>query len=288
VSAHRRLLLLLLVIPLVATACVEDEPGGPLPIGKPPPEPAPPPRAAARDPLAKLPEPRYLDQDPPACCPKLLGGWQAPYTSAPGEEVRGTLSSPGPGPGPQRIEVDADVVFRISRVSATGERPRTLRERRVHVEAVRAFHRPYLTLRLPEEPDAYYALELELHAKGHPAERYVSYTYVPPRQSGVALLLDRETAEPGETLRLTVENRGRAPLEYGVAYRLERWEGRWRWLNRDDAFIAIAKGVQPGHREPEQIHLPDDLDPGSFRIVKSFLARASGRELDAAVQFEVR
>ena len=111
---------------------------------------------------------------------------------------------------------------------------------------------------------------------------------VPPRQSGVALSLERETAERGDILRLTVENRGAAPLEYGVAYRLERWEGRWRWINRDDAFILIAKGVQPGARAHEPIRLPADLEPGRYRIVKSFTARGSGAQLDAAVQFEVR
>ena len=271
---------------IAASSCGGDETAETLPDPRPPGPDVPPPA----DPFAKLPEPRYLDQEPPACCPHLLGGWQHPYTVFPGAKVSGTLSSPGPGPDPQRVEVNADVVFRVSRVTARGERLSVVNERRVYVEAVEAFHKRYLTVRLRDRPPAYYALELELHPNDGPTERYVSYAYLAPRgRPAVELTLDQTSARAGETLRLTVHNRGTARLEYGLAYRLERRIGPlWRWINRDAAFALILLVAEPGSREREEIRLPPDLEPGRYRIVKSFTARPGPREIEAAVEFEVR
>lgn len=106
---------------------------------------------------------------------------------------------------------------------------------------------------------------------------------------GVVLELDRDSAKPGETLELTVENHTRTRLEYGVAYRLERRTADgWRWVNRNSAFILILKVAEPGASERETIQLPEHLEPGRYRIVKTFEAPATGRDLRASVQFTVR
>jgi hypothetical protein len=110
-----------------------------------------------------------------------------------------------------------------------------------------------------------------------------------PKRQGVVLFLNRANMSPGDTLQLTVENFTKTRLEYGVAYRLERRTADgWRWINRDSAFILILKVVEPGRREREEIRLPDDLQPGHYRIVKSFMAPATGRRLDATIEFQVR
>jgi hypothetical protein len=102
------------------------------------------------------------------------------------------------------------------------------------------------------------------------------------------LELDRDSAAPGETLELTVENLTPTRLEYGVAYRLERRTADgWRWVNRDAAFILILKVVEPGGRETEEIMLPRDLRAGRYRIKKSF-SEPAGREFEATIGFEVR
>ena len=59
------------------------------------------------------------------------------------------------------------------------------------------------------------------------------------------------------------------------------------WINEDAAFALILKVVEPGRREREEIRLPDDIRPGRYRIVKSFNAPATGRELEASVGFTV-
>jgi hypothetical protein len=105
---------------------------------------------------------------------------------------------------------------------------------------------------------------------------------------GVVLSLDRDSPHAGETVTLTIENRTRWRLEYGVPYQLEhRTNGRWRWINRDSAFILLLKVLEAGKREREQIELPRRLEPGRYRIVKSFTAPAADRKLDASVEFNV-
>ena len=116
-------------------------------------------------------------------------------------------------------------------------------------------------------------------------------TTAPPAsdsRGGVVLSLDPESPHAGETLTLTVENRTRSRLEYGVPYKLERRErDRWRWVNRDSAFVLPLRFVGAGKREHEDIGLPEHLEPGRYRIVKSFRAPAADRELRAAVEFTV-
>ncbi len=102
------------------------------------------------------------------------------------------------------------------------------------------------------------------------------------------LSLDRDTPHAGETLQLAIENHTGTRLEYGLAYRLERRIGRrWLWINKDAVFALILKTIEPGNREREDIRVPDDLRPGRYRIVKSFNAPETGRELDASVEFTV-
>lgn len=107
-------------------------------------------------------------------------------------------------------------------------------------------------------------------------------------RGGVVLSLDPESPHAGETLTLTVENRTPSRLEYGIPYKLERRESdRWRWVNRDSAFVLPLRFVGAGKREREDIGLPPHLEPGRYRIVKSFRAPAADRELKAAVEFTV-
>jgi hypothetical protein len=201
--------------------------------------------------------------------------------------VTGTLSIPGPVRGTE-VKVDADVRFAVTEVTAEGRRLRLVKERIAHVGVVKDFSVPYLTVNLPRKAPAYYALELDFTREGRRLDHYVSYVYVPPQRAAAALLLDRKVARPGETLELTIENRGPTPLEFGLAYRLERWRGYWKWLNRDDAFISIAIGVSPGRRYRQAVHLPSDAKPGRYRVSKSLTARSANRELEVAAQFKVR
>lgn len=110
-----------------------------------------------------------------------------------------------------------------------------------------------------------------------------------PAPKEITMTLDRRVAKPGARLRLTVHNRGDARVEYGLAYRLERWDGAdWEWLNRDAAFALILKVAEPGAREDERIELPGDARRGRYRIVKEFTVQPAGRRFEAEVRLAVR
>ena len=71
------------------------------------------------------------------------------------------------------------------------------------------------------------------------------------------LELDRETAQPGDTLELTIENLTSTRWEYGAAYRLEhRTDDGWRWVNRDEAFILLLKVLEPRAQRPRGDRTP--------------------------------
>lgn len=109
-----------------------------------------------------------------------------------------------------------------------------------------------------------------------------------PDRARVVLRLDRGTAEPGSTLGLTVENRHPVAIDFGLAFQLERRVGRrWDWINERDAVELIAFVVEPGRRHRDKVFLRKSLEPGRYRIAKSFTLHGSRREVEATVEFSV-
>jgi hypothetical protein len=102
---------------------------------------------------------------------------------------------------------------------------------------------------------------------------------------GIDMEVSPRVARPGQTLRLVVRDRRARRLEGGLAYRLERWEGGWRWLNRDMAFALILVAVEPGRPYTQRIELPGDAEAGLYRVTKNF--RAGGEYLQVAARFNV-
>lgn len=75
----------------------------------------------------------------------------------------------------------------------------------------------------------------------------------------------------GRRLRAIVENRGDSPITYGTSYRLERLEeGKWVPVELDLAFALVAIVLEPERRKAEELLLPPDLEPGRYRVSKSF------------------
>ncbi len=104
----------------------------------------------------------------------------------------------------------------------------------------------------------------------------------------VSLALEPTRAHAGDALQLTAENVGDTRLEYSGAYRLEQRVGdHWRWINRDALFRALLQIIEAGKTEQEEIQLPDHLEPGRYRIVRSFSPPGADWRLGAAAQFTV-
>jgi len=104
----------------------------------------------------------------------------------------------------------------------------------------------------------------------------------------VSLALEPMRARAGDTRQLTLENFGDTPLEYSGAYRLEQRAGdHWRWINRDALFRALLQISEAGKTEQEEIQLPDHLEPGRYRIVRSFSPPGADWKISASAQFTV-
>lgn len=118
-------------------------------------------------------------------------------------------------------------------------------------------------------------------AAAHPA----SATAAPPlspvvRDGRLAgrLLVTPRAAKPGDRLQMTVKNVGTITLSYGLAQRVQRRvDGRWRnaakkiYGTSEPGFRLLAYNVEPGKRgraRADRIALPDDLDPGTYRVLK--------------------
>ena len=104
----------------------------------------------------------------------------------------------------------------------------------------------------------------------------------------VSLALDPTRAHAGDTLQLTLENFGDTRLEYSGAYRLEQRVGdHWRWINRDALFRALLQVIEAGKTEQEEIQMPDNLEPGRYRVVRSFSPSGADWRLRASAPFMV-
>lgn len=92
------------------------------------------------------------------------------------------------------------------------------------------------------------------------------------------LLVSPHTAEPGEELQVSVENRGRVGLTYGLPNRIQRRiHGRWRnamkqiYGTTEPGFRRLAINVLPGETSSprlDRIGLPRSVRPGTYRVLK--------------------
>lgn len=88
---------------------------------------------------------------------------------------------------------------------------------------------------------------------------------------GVEMSVQPDMAKPGEELALTIRNETGEIVSYGAAFELEREvNGDWEQIELDLAFIQILLTLDPGEGATESVPLPDDLEPGVYRIIKTF------------------
>lgn len=87
----------------------------------------------------------------------------------------------------------------------------------------------------------------------------------------VALLTDGDAYAPGATARLTVENRGTVPIEFGppscyATLEAKRTEGVWALVARGEARVCpdVEVVLPPGESGESPISL--DVVPGTYRI----------------------
>jgi len=101
------------------------------------------------------------------------------------------------------------------------------------------------------------------------------------------------TVEPGEAIRIEVENRGDKTFSYPLHNRVERyvngdWEAAVDPQPAPDILLSVRPGARQGPKYPDGpladlVELPSDLESGTYRVVKD---DGPGFTLEAT--FEIR
>lgn len=107
-----------------------------------------------------------------------------------------------------------------------------------------------------------------------------------------ALLLDPQTVTAPGSLEAIVVNRTDQDITYGLAFRIEYWDGE-SWQKTDiapDVFPQIALIVGPGGLgQPNVVEIPAKVDPGFYRVVKDNLTGdRTGDRFEVLALFQVR
>jgi hypothetical protein len=91
--------------------------------------------------------------------------------------------------------------------------------------------------------------------------------------SAVEMSLDRAAAQRSERFAIRFRNTGATCLTYGADYLFERLtdDGRWEPAGEPRPFPAWAAGVAPGETAEIVGFVWEELEPGTYRVVKSFL-----------------
>ncbi|WP_193726703.1 immunoglobulin-like domain-containing protein [Paenibacillus guangzhouensis] len=138
---------------------------------------------------------------------------------------------------------------------------------------------------LPDTPNTNYLLSIEiLNKDGKVEDTLLSPLFVPPNELHARLsVLPTPLAQGSKKTTLKLYNAGPTHLFFGYGYEIYRMESSgWTLVPPDKTMEVPAIGISipPGETFEEQVLIPADLEPGVYRIVKSF----GGDQIDAAAR----
>ncbi len=88
-----------------------------------------------------------------------------------------------------------------------------------------------------------------------------------------------------------IVNRGERPLDYGLAYTIEHWDGEC-WQKTDlapEIFPQIALIVGPGEiGRPNTVEIPAHVESGFYRVTKDVTEEGSGATMELVALFQIR
>ncbi|MDW8043923.1 MAG: hypothetical protein RMJ30_06790 [Nitrososphaerota archaeon] len=111
-------------------------------------------------------------------------------------------------------------------------------------------------------------------------------------EKGVRLTLSPAVVKRGiRSIEYTIRNGRDSPIYFGAPYDVQRFEGgKWtsvEWM-KDLVWIMILYSLGPGDSMTLRVYLPDDVEPGCYRLVKTVMLRDFGDELVLTATFLVR
>jgi Big-like domain-containing protein len=109
--------------------------------------------------------------------------------------------------------------------------------------------------------------------------------------STAALLIDHPEVTPPATFDAVIVNQGQQPLDYGLAYTIDHWDGkRWQKTNlAPEVFPQIALILGPGEiGRPNTVEIPAEVESGFYRVTKNATEEGTGTALTLHGLFQIR
>jgi hypothetical protein len=109
--------------------------------------------------------------------------------------------------------------------------------------------------------------------------------------SAAALLMDHPEVTAPATFDAVIVNRGERPLDYGLAYTIEHWDGEcWQKTNlAPEIFPQIAIILGPGEiGRPNTVEIPAEVESGFYRVTKGVTEEETGTALTLHGLFQIR
>ncbi|WP_394218294.1 immunoglobulin-like domain-containing protein [Halobacillus trueperi] len=147
-----------------------------------------------------------------------------------------------------------------------------------------------LTVELPKKKGAIYTYSQEaLSENDEVLDTDVSLFYVPREELNARMYVEEDSYGMDETIQVKVENWGPTQLTFGEGYSLEKQSmGGWRSINKYEAFEDIGYFLDPHETSVQDIDLEkQNVNPGTYRVVKTFDAAHTGITEQLAVEFNV-
>jgi len=114
----------------------------------------------------------------------------------------------------------------------------------------------------------------------------------PSKMNGqVSLILDKTELRGNErTITYTIVNNSGEKISFGAMYDVQiRRDGEWvrvDWI-RDRVWILVLYMLEPGQSFDGVVELPDDVEVGTYRVLKEISFEETGRKMVLEAKFQV-
>lgn len=157
------------------------------------------------------------------------------------------------------------------------------------------------TYKMPEQPDTNYLFSIEiLSAENVVEDTFLVPLFVPAHELNARLSVKPPTVGSDQP-ELTLYNAGSTDLYYGYGYAIYREESEgWTPIPYDISVVddkgvvadrvipAVAMFAKPSESFVEKVVFPQKLEPGRYRLVKSFKGFMTDISVDLAADFEIQ
>ncbi|WP_028609068.1 immunoglobulin-like domain-containing protein [Paenibacillus harenae] len=147
-----------------------------------------------------------------------------------------------------------------------------------------------MRVEFPDRRNVMYGHRLELlNDAGEVVDGKVTVYAFSTDEINAIMEADKPTYRQADTLKIKLTNWGPTALEFGSWFGVQKWDsGRWKWLNGGQAFTDELRGVGPGGVYEDDFSIESlSLEPGKYRIVKSFGAANGDASASLAAPFEI-